>query len=305
MANPKVTSHAGLIAAIPALLGFTPTDSVAFIAIAADNRVAFAARIDIKGAMQATRQVVAAAATNQITTIVPVAITADQITGEAVAAVAAEVLITNGITVPTQLWTEAITAGSRWTAPETGESGTLPDPQATEAAAHRVLAGRSMDRDRHTIADEIAPTGSPVAAPAPRRLDTDPAAAVSAVAAIARRHATGSVLSDDDAATIGTALRDTAVRDTVIGMLATDARHAITAVCIATARRTDGPARSDAAAVYAMGMYIDGDGTRALIAAKAAKAADPLNTLADLLLEALSIAAPPSMMRRVAEAAAE
>lgn len=305
MGNPKVTGPAGLIAAIPALLGFTPADSVVFVAIDDARRIAFAARLDIDDTMTAAQTVIAAAARNRITTVVPVAILDDQLTGEVAAAVAAELLVSNGITVPTRLWAEAITTGSRWTALETGKSGTLPDPQATEAAAHRVLSGLSMDRDRQAITDEIAPTGSPVAAPAPRRFDTDPAAAVTAIAAIARRYAAGTALSDDDAATVGTALQDTAVRDTVIGMLATDARHAVTAMCLATARRTDGPARGNAAAVYAMGTYIDGDGTRALIAAEAAEAADPLNALAGLILEAISIGAPPSMLRRVAEAAAE
>src|SRR5699024_11649046 len=95
-----------------------------------------------------------------------VAVSADQHAGEGAAAAAAEALAAHGIAMLPQLWTEAITTGSRWASAELGKAGALPDPQASELAAAVAFDGKAIHRNRDEVAAELAPTGIPVGATA-------------------------------------------------------------------------------------------------------------------------------------------
>ncbi len=301
----NITGPADLIASIPALIGFTPTDSILIVGLA-DGALLFSMRVDIDAAAPtvAAGQVGATITGNGATNVIILAVSPHQQKAETVAHVVAAMLAADGIPIARQLHTPQITPGSPWHCIETGQHGTLADPQATVYAAEKVYAGGSTRSTRHEIEHELDPIGTPIATEPADTLHTDPFAAIATLARLAAEHAAGTPLADSDAATIGALLVDTPNRDAALGLLVSDDRDAIGALCAAAARRLAGPARSAAATIYAAARYIAGDGTRAGIAIDAALTADPDNRLAALIDLSLTHGAPPALIRAAARAAA-
>lgn len=250
----RITSPAGLVASIPALLGFAPEQSLVVIGMrvgAAGRRgVGGVVRADLPGDGEdahAICQTVRRQMSNSDADAVYLVVVAERSTPSGSAAFAGLAdrvpphaglvetltgeLHAGGIATHGAFWTSAISTGAAWSCYD-GCSGTLPDPRTTETAAHLAVSGKVTYRSREEAVAALAP--DPAARTAQRRALID-AAHQDAAAARARGRARavrgdleelrraartvgrGEPLAGADVARLLAALSDPGVRDVCIG----------------------------------------------------------------------------------------
>lgn len=325
----RIDSPAGLVAALPAILGFTPAESLVVLGFTAHDdrlRLGVSARVDLDGIgdclEDVTRAVVDRVGAGTPAQVALIVIRDDGGGGVEAGAAAAqspprEELATAvatgfgalGVECPTRLWVPRIAAGARWRCYDRCAcGGVLPDPQASEAAAHTALLGRAIYRDRGEV--EASLTADPDAE-SPRRRELLAAACLDAVtartvdAAAARRRDLGMIRGaiaalaagqrPDEALTvrIAAALGDPSVRDVCLGFaLGADARvdpAGAAPLWQTLTRALPAHAVADPATLYAFAVLLrEGGGAALSVALERARRADPGHRLSGLLDQMLA-----------------
>ncbi|MEU8259730.1 DUF4192 domain-containing protein [Micromonospora sp. NPDC048999] len=312
-----VRSPADLIAAVPYLLGFHPTDSVVVVALRG-RQVVFAARGDLpepgtdpRPAARHLAQVVARQDAESATVIGygPAA----RVTG-AVDAVGAA-LDASGLLVLDAL---RVTDGRWWsylcTEPECCPlDGTAYDPQASEVSAAAVFAGQVALPDRAALTAQVSPLDGPIrvamhraTARARRRLAelTEKAAGtaqvggsvrsagVAAVRGAFHRHRRGERLGDDEVAWLTVLLTHLPVRDHAWER--TDGRDTDISLWTEVLRRAEPELIAAPGSLLAFAAWRAGQGALAAVALERVLAAHPDYSLALLLDDMLRRGLPPS-----------
>ncbi|MDJ0471677.1 DUF4192 family protein [Rhodococcus fascians] len=186
----SLTTAADTLAAIPALLGFTPDNSVVIIALADDGNgshlVAPTARVDAHQA-EAAAGIITDALTRQDTPVTAVILAAIADTTHAGAALLGldairDALAAAGIRTIRALHTYSLTAGTTFTDLDRFTDGTIPDPATTELATARTADGAVIAASRADLEARYAPTteipeslalaaaatmGAPISCPSP------------------------------------------------------------------------------------------------------------------------------------------
>ncbi|MGC5032389.1 DUF4192 domain-containing protein [Micromonospora sp. DT229] len=321
---PRLTvrSPADLIAAVPYLLGFHPSDSVVVVAFSA-SRVVFVARGDLPGDTDHGEAAGRLTAAGHLA-----AVTAQQgadsatVIGYGPAArvtpaldAIREALTKVGMPVLDAL---RVTDGRWWsylcTEPECcPPEGTAYDPEGSAVPAAAVFAGQVALPDRAALVAQLAPTGGTAARRAAERaeqrlselLATAPpadllgaralrAAGVAAYRAARRRHDRGGQLTDDEIAWLGLLLTHLPVRDHAWER--TDGRDEDVAFWTELLRRIAPHLIAAPGALLAFAAWRAGQGALAAVALERVLAEHPDYSLALLIDDLLRRGVPPSRL---------
>lgn len=302
-----------LIAALPHLLGFRPTESAVLIGHSAPDgkRVGYVLRGDLppdEHVPDQARYLATTIANGRPAgvTLVIVGRRADARDGPGEPPHAGFVEALTGaltrLSVPVlhAMWVPDITENARWQCYQDSTcGGRLPDPSSTVAAAASASTGAVTYSSREAMAAQLDPDDEGALARRSALLDTacarlgDPpddlaiARAAAAVRAALGQAATGRLaLTDDDVTRLAMALSEHQIRDACLATAlppgGSGARNA-ERLWLALIRATPPPERAQPACLLAYSAYVRGDGALAGIALENALDADPGHLLAGLL----------------------
>ncbi|MEV4049549.1 DUF4192 domain-containing protein [Amycolatopsis sp. NPDC049688] len=200
----------------------------------------------------------------------------------------------------------AIAEGARWRSyRDTGRTGVLPDPASTAAAAAAIAAGHTIAASRDDLAARFTPAPGnlraclqPHIADAVEHAVIDQDSNLAAHRRLARADAAiraachGELPADDAAiADLAATFATLLFRDALLAVPDETARLAAENLLLHLWRHTDEPIASQLATVLGIHAYLRGDGAGARIALANA---DPEQPLADLLSHLLGHAVAPS-----------
>jgi hypothetical protein len=307
-----------LIAGIPAVIGFPPTDSLVLftfrrkptLAMATTVRVALPAPADVQGVAD---DLVAAAVRNQAAAVIAVVVggTAEQ--HRPVVDVLREGFAAREIVLVHASWVRTISHGERWQCYEDPQcTDEIPDPQASAWAAAAAIAGRPVYRDQEDMAAQLAPDPPETLARRERLLDGQlrkprqpyteddlaaDAALMTRVLTEAEETPELPNLTDRQIVRLVRALFHPEVKDECMAVALSVDPHAAERVWTVLIRALPAPERAEPAVLLALSAYLRGAGVLAALAVGTALDAHPAHALALLLQHALTSAVPPDALR--------
>lgn len=308
-----------LIAALPAVLGFTPENSLVLVTVCAGEMGAVL-RIDLPGEdVGRLRQLAATAAVARPEAAIAVFVDAEGAgcrmcadDYQELAQNLADELVATGVELIAAHVVDVVAAGGRWyCADGCGNAGRVEDPNASPLALAAVLDGRRLYDRRSDLLDVVAPADPDRArrlagmlehagAVEPDRPDEHVAGDILAVVACAGRVAQGRALTDEESARMGRSLADPRVRDTLYALAVGDDARAAESLWADLARRLPGRWRAEALVLLAFSAYARGDGPLAGIALDAALRCCPQHNMAVMLDQALQSGIRPEEIRELA-----
>ncbi|MBV7701700.1 DUF4192 domain-containing protein [Nocardia nova] len=303
----RMSAPGEFIAAVPALLGFYPVDS---LVVALLERRPFADEVCIKVVARHDLRIsdkqlagvvtqLADVAANENASAVLVLIV-DSTAQPASAPpsrhthtveILDRALTSRGVVLASAWATRVIEAGAPWwSLLDATESGVVPDPDASALAATFVAAGHPIRRSRAELTRLIEPDQAMadrvralLAADAGTRTQGAPSEITDTVATVVAHVdalAAGSGLTPADMAGLAVALRTAAVRHCMLGLAGTARVDAAERLWALLTRSLPDPERAHAAALLAFSAYHRGDGVLASIALDAALDSDPQHRFA-------------------------
>ncbi len=304
-----------LVAAIPAMLGFHPTDSVVIIGLRGEprRRVHWTVRADCADAFArpagVARWLAPYRCDEVVLTVFSAAAAESRPQVDALAAALRDV----GLLVAEAGF---VTAG-RWrsylcddAACCPAEGTPLPDGPSPVAVAHAVQDGRAVLPDREALASSIRPDASRTGASMDQAVDRvlqeqagagrgiPPEETVAGFGAARARYADPpATLDRDEAARLAVGLLEVAARDALLPLCTDPEDDALYALLHDLCRLTPPYANAPAATLLAAAAYSRGDGALANVAVDQALEADPGYRMALLLSDALARLVPPPQVR--------
>jgi hypothetical protein len=329
----SIRTQSELVAAIPALMGFHPRDSLVVLAIVGEggSRLGLTLRIDLpppEVAAEVAPDLAAAAVRTLLrdspSGAVVVVVAAggggpgdtghggDLPHGELVAHVVRE-LDRHAVEIHAAMWAEATTGGARWRCyDECDCSGVLPDPASTPVLAAAVAGGQVVHADRGALERLVAPADHERIRRRERLLieatDTgaDPEPSIGLVDdAVAAADDGRLVLDDERVVALAIALADLRVRDAALLRCLGPRPAAAEHLWAALARETPDPEAAEPAALLVVSALLRGDGALANVALDRAEQAWPGHRLTRLLRAATESGLRPSEIRAWLAASAE
>ncbi|SPM43421.1 hypothetical protein A4G26_05150 [Mycobacterium numidiamassiliense] len=319
----ELNHPAALIAALPAVLGFVPENSLVLVSLG-DGELGAVMRVDLSDDLiDRVDHLVEIAAAAAPEAMIAVIVDADgahcpQCNSEyrQLCAVLSKALAQNDI----ELWAahvvDRVAVGGRWHCVDgCGSGGAVDDPSASPLAAAAVLQGRRLYPRRADLQAVIAPddlsrSAAVVAAAsqhAARRAVAhreDPLACgrrdVEDAMAAAARVARGQSVSDAEVAALGCALRDVQVRDTLYALAVSEKAGEAETLWALLARTLPAPWRVEALVLLAFSAYVRGDGPLAGVSLEAALRCEPDHRMAGMLDTALQSGLRPEQIRELA-----
>lgn len=303
-----------LIAAIPALLGFNPADSLVVVTHRGPDRreLGVVLRADLPATADDTDladQLVRPASlhgASAATTVVVDGRGDRHRYDEMLATVQARFELTK-IPILHSLWAARIGAGAPWQCLEDPNCfGEVEDPKTGPLAELGRREMRAANTTRTELEQTIAPEPRAILERRATLLDSAVTECARAggwelferVCSAAMRCVAGERFGDRQVVALSAAVRRTAVRDAVL-IGRTDKEHAaLRALWTVLTAGLPEPECARAACLLAVGAYLDGDGAMTGIALERALAAEPGNRLANLLAESLRCGVPPERLRR-------
>ncbi|OKH74014.1 hypothetical protein EB73_06055 [Mycobacterium sp. SWH-M3] len=309
--------HPGsLIAALPAVLGFVPEQSL--VVVTTDHgQLGCVMRIDLSDDMDEPvahlAEVAAAAEPHGAVAVIVDENGADCLQcGDAhrhLADTLAYELAAHGVELLAVHVVDRVEVGGRWHCVDwCGRGGVIEDPLSTPMAAAAVLDGRRLYRRRAELVQTVEADparGDRLRAviagmlPGPRRRAQIRAEVESAIAA-ADELSQGIALSDARMARLAVALGHPHVRDTLYALAVGDNAGAAEALWAELARALPEPWRADALVLLAFSAYVRGDGPLAGVSLDAALRCSPEHRMAGMLDTALQTGMRPEQIRELA-----
>ncbi|GAA2674887.1 MULTISPECIES: DUF4192 domain-containing protein [Actinosynnema] len=324
--SARIHGPGDLVAAVPHLLGFHPTDSVVVLVLRGDS-VAVVLRADLPDVEQlrdAAEKLVPVVRRNPGCSVAVLVVGGGGADPPEVLprpdVVRSLLVRLDALRVPLAraVWAPGTSGGEPWfDYADVGRTGTAPDARATYLAALSAAAGHVTYGSRAEMAELLSPDPPEALARRAALLDRLTAALESAdpdelvarhrralLAAVERTPSRTTPLPDDEVAELAFALSSPRVRDLAL-TLALGA-HAMAAERLWTelTRAAPAPERAEAAALLAFATYLRGEGALAVLALERAEAASPGHRMTTLLRGALQGAMPPDYLRSLAEEAA-
>lgn len=317
-------SHPGaLIAALPAVLGFIPENSLVLVSLD-EGQLGSVMRVDLSeellGRIGHLADVAAAARPESVIAVI---VDADGAhcpscneEHRQLCAALENALSQHDIELYATHVVDKVALGGRWHCAEgCGSSGLVEDPSASPLAAAAVLDGRRLYPRRADLQAVIAPDDpqrSAGLAAAVRRQATRRRAAhrahpvrcargdVENAMAAAARVASGESLSDDELAAIGCALSDPQVRDILYALAVGEGADEVESLWAVLARALPPPWRVEALVLLAFSAYTRGDGPLAGVSLQEALRCEPEHRMAGMLDTALQSGLRPEDIRDLA-----
>lgn len=318
-ADFELNRPGALIAALPAVLGFVPEKSLVLVSVD-DGELGSVMRVDLSGALTDRLEHLAeVAGAAQPTAAIAVIVDADgagcPVCNEEYRELCtelAELLSQHDI----ELWAahvvDRVEPGGRWHCVDgCGSGGAIDDPSASPLALAAVIDGRRLYARRADLqaviavdldgADALAAAIEDRAAARAAACREDPRGCgrrdVEAAMAAAARVADGQPLDDQELATLGCALGDIQVRDTLYGLAVGENAGEAESLWAVLARRLPEPSRVEALVLLAFSAYVRGDGPLAGVSLEAALRCDPGHRMAGMLDTALQSGLRPERIR--------
>ncbi|AMO61925.1 Uncharacterised protein [Mycolicibacterium phlei] len=307
---------AALIAALPALLGFVPEDSLVLVTVER-GALGCVMRIDLDLALQGSFDDLA-----ELTAVAgpdaAIAVIVDETAWDCPSCADDYRDLVDTLTETFAEWgvellaahvVDRVAAGGRWRCADgCGMAGTIEDPQASPLAMAAVLDGRRLYARRSDLQQVIAVADTAhAAALAPAiavhradRPDADVRADILAALDAAQRVAAGEDLPDETLTALAGALTDVKVRDTLFALAVGECAGQAESLWAEMARRLPDPWRVEALVLLAFSAYARGDGPLAGISLEAALRCDDSHRMASMLDRALHAALRPEQIRELA-----
>lgn len=310
-----------LIAAVPAVLGFVPQNSLVIVGIER-GQMGAVMRLDLEdafdGAVDGLADVVSTSGADAAIAV----IVAEDRAGhpsfdsdcEGLCAHIAAVFDGFGVTLIDAHVVDRIAAGGRWRCADgCGLEGSVDDPAASPLSAAAVLDGRRLYANRGELEAVITPEADRDADALARAIDeldaaaaqdpADHAARRDAVAFVldcVRRVKAGEQLGDAEIARLAHGFTDVIVRDAVYALALGPLADAAEQLWLRLARKLPAPWRAEALTFVGFFAYARGDGPLAGVALEAALDVDPMHRMARLLDNALQAGMRPQRIRELA-----
>jgi hypothetical protein len=309
-----------LIAALPAVLGFVPENSLVLVTVE-DGELGCVMRVDLSADLvdsldHMAEMAAASVPAGAIAVIVDVDGASCRMCldehRELVATLRGH-LEAHGIDLLAAHVVDRLAAGGRWRSADGGtESGTIEDPMSSPMAAAAVLDGRRLYTRRADLQDVVAVADqarSEALRPAMLRAEHDGHVRPDAEARgdvehalrMARGLPDGLVPTDDDLARLGCGMTDPRVRDTLYALAVGRDADRAEALWSLLARILPDPWRVEALVLLAFSAYARGDGPLAGVSLDAALRCDDQHRMARMLDQALQSAMRPDQIRELAQ----
>ncbi|MDO3085221.1 Uncharacterised protein [Mycobacteroides abscessus subsp. abscessus] len=299
----RLDRPSALIAALPAMLGFIPEDSLVVVTLA-DGLIEAVLRRDLRdldnpehAAFEALAAVLGPGPADAVIAVVISPVLDELEAGDIIRRLAKH-LEYHGVSLIAGHVVDRVGAHGWWQCYDgCGAGGPVDDPQCSPLTAAAVLAGRTVHRRREDLVALIAPTDTTrtaalaVSLRRPFQGPCDTAAAdrraVNRVMRTACRAAEFRPLSNREILAIARSLMALRVRDTLcalaVGALAADVER----LWLALSRLLPPPWRAEALVLLGFSAYVRGDGPLAGVALDAALMAQADHRLGQLLMSAL------------------
>lgn len=326
--NPiRVSEPADLAAALPAMIGYRPRESLVLIALGgrSGRRIGLTLRVDLpppEHVRELAEQVITSleADTPDGAAVLVIGAADDGPARGDVADAVREALEERGIAVRMAIWAERIEAGARWACfGECRCTGRLPDPGATPAAVTAVAAGQVVRGDRSDLQHLVEPADSErirnrekllldaadtaLRSPDPGGGPGDDTEHLAVVHAALADAAVGRLVLDDErVVALATALVIPTVRDAALERCAEADATGLSAaetLWAALCRELPDPEAAEAAALLAATALLRGDGALANVALDRAEGSWPGHRLAGLLRSVARSGLRPSRVREM------
>ncbi len=311
---------AELIAGIPYVIGFPPTDSLVLYSFRQCPALALSTTIRVDLPSQENVPAVVEKVLSALTETEAVAATATVVGGEqedhrGLVDELRKALSDKDILLTHASWVSTVAHGVQWQCyddPLCG--GTVPDPRTSALAAAIAVAGETTYPDRAAMAAQLAPDPEEALSRREELLDTylrvpnrpydgseldaDLETLESALdrAATARELPT---LTDRELVRLARALSHAEVKDECLAAALTEDPKAAEILWTALVRALPAPERAEPAFLLAMSAYLRGAGILASMALKVALDSNPEHRTAILLDHALRGAVPPARIREM------
>lgn len=317
----RLTGPQDLITAIPALLGFHPTDSLVAVSIGRDggDYIRFTMRVDLPSdsdAAAAAGEVLQTDAIRDSDELLFVVVGGGEPPGPdrappCAGLVAALVEECEQARIPVRavVWVAGIAKDAPWSCYEACDcAGRLPDPASAPLAAEMVASGKVIYPDRAEIERLVGPGHGPTLARRSELINSYleqveregwelPYAGVEGLALIERwvEAADGEQprLSDRDVLSLCLALSDPVVRDACLGFAFGNRADAAQRLWAALMRELPDPEVAEPAVLFAFGAVVLGDSALATVALERAQRAWPGHYLSGMFLDALCSGVSP------------
>ena len=315
-----------LIAALPAVLGFVPENSLVLATIE-HGQLGCVMRVDLStslaDALDHLAEVAGASGPDAAIAVIvdedgaACRVCLDEHRELAVAL--ADALLLHGIELLASFVVDRLEAGGRWRcAADQSCGGTIEDPSSTPMAAAAVLDGRRLYARRADLLEVIAVQNPRRAAALGAalsdideedgedgedepRTDSDVRADVEHALEMSRRVSDGALLTDDDLIRLARGIVDPRVRDTLYALAVGCEAGRAESLWAVLARTLPQPWRAEALVLLAFSAYARGDGPLAGVSLEAALKADPHHRMAAMLDQALQTGMRPDQIRELAQ----
>ncbi|QFZ20554.1 DUF4192 domain-containing protein [Saccharothrix syringae] len=297
--RPRLHDPGDLIAAVPHLMGYYPTDAVVInVVVDATIQVTMCSKLPVNAQSQhPIEQLTAMVARYPGAAVAGIVVgdgtpTGDTLPRKELVTQIRTVLAEHG--VPSEMfWTAAITAGARWhDYDDPCHTGVVSDPNSSVLAVTAAVQGLHAFDSREDLAALLRPDPQDALARRAALIEQLPERPAGAsyrlvLDQVARTVERSEALSDPDIAALAVALSDYMVRDACISTSAGDHARAAEQLWTELTRQCPAPHRAEPAALLAMSAYLRGNGVLASLALDRAQTAFPGHRLSGLLRTAL------------------
>nr|WP_042181059.1 DUF4192 domain-containing protein [Kibdelosporangium sp. MJ126-NF4]CEL14779.1 hypothetical protein [Kibdelosporangium sp. MJ126-NF4]CTQ96592.1 hypothetical protein [Kibdelosporangium sp. MJ126-NF4] len=321
----RLRDNGDLIAAVPYLLGFRPSESVVICVYAGATRtqITLCLRADIPPpglyfslAEQLKLPVLRANSCGVSVVIVGDGIVepSDPLPHKELVEAFSQVFGSSGVLVHHAYWVPSIEENVAWWCYSDKDChGLVPNPDATELAATAACLGTVTYDSKAELRATLEPTDrSPLAARAERieaalKQDQDPTQAHNLIEDLVAKVKDGTwALDEEYLVDLAVALRNVGVRDGCLRPEVTSIGRPVEEVWSELTRALPDPYRAEPACLLALTAFLRGDGVLAGVAVEAALDANPEHTFANLLRSSMDFGLPPdSVASAVAQAFTE
>ncbi|MGV0992813.1 MAG: DUF4192 domain-containing protein [Mycobacterium sp.] len=312
-----------LIAALPAVLGFVPEDSLVLVSLE-NGRIGAVLRADLAaGLADNIGHLAEVAAASGAQSVVAVIVDADGALcpmcndgHRQLCEALTEALGAHDVGVYAAHVVDRVETGGSWhCVDECGARGAVEDPSASPLAAAAVLDGRRLYARRSdlqavvAVTDEVRSAGladrireCDARRDADWRSDPDDCGRrdVETVMSAAERVCGGADLTDAEIAVLACGLTDVAVRDTLYALAVGVRAGQAETLWAVLSRALPDPWRVEALVLLAFSAYARGDGPLAGLSLEAALRSDPEHRMAGMLDTALQSGMRPEQIRELA-----
>jgi hypothetical protein len=314
----RIRDLSELVAGIPYVLGFPPTDSLVLFTFrrCPDLALSTTIRVDLP-TPEHIPPVVAdlAGAVDRNEAVAAVAVVVDNTGKDHRALIEAlrKTLVHKDVVLTHASWVRKVAHGEQWQCFDDPLcTGTVPDPHTSALAAAIAVAGDTIYPSREAMAAHLAPDAEEALARRRELLDAYRSAAQQpyseedlAADLQTLGHALDKVmasralptLSDDEIARLGIALSRTEVKDECLAVALSDESEPAERLWTVLVRALPAPERAEPAFLLGISSYLRGSGVIAAIALKITMEANPEHRMAILLDYALQIGTPPDLLR--------